>query len=290
MFGFLRNWKSTRESVDMGNLLQEMKHLNQNITCLINQNAQLLDRRNDVQYSGQKKRETVNQGGFRQSVQEEKKYTSYAKGQMSKPKSFFDSPAEKVLEGYLDNIFNKYKLGLNFSIRIVPHQPLSNYVQKTHIEQVNLRNTFMHIDFLIEVRKWKKGKDLDDMSGHFPILAIELNGRTHEKEEQRERDEYKRGVCARLNIPFVAIEYQEGHFTQKDIEAAYLQKIMTDIFMSIFNLSLMNEDIKQYSKLLGREKRDILQKYPIDKFPEIHRYVQDAYDSVYNAYAIYTKS
>lgn len=278
-------WESPNPKFDFDSLLKEIKQLNNNICCLIEQNMQLLGNQNDAKNSLQSEN-----GKKQQYLQEEKKYTSFEKGKMSEPKEFFDSAPEKVLESYLDNIFSRYKLGLNFSIRIVPHQPLSNYVQKTHIEQVNLRNTFMHIDFLVEIRKWKGRKGFGDRAGHFPVLAIELNGKTHEKEVQRERDEYKRGVCAKLNIPFVAIEYQERRFTQEYIENIYLQKIMTDIFMSIFNLSLMNEDIKQYSKLLGREKRDILQKYPIDKFPEIHRYVQDAYDSVHNAYAIYTKS
>lgn len=272
MFNFFKNKRAIRKD-ELDSLMQSINQLNENISQLIWQNSELLNEKNA-------KRSVSGDFG-----QQNKQYTSYEKGYMSKAKDFFDSPAEHILEGYLDVILSKYKLGYYFGIRVVAHQPLCNYVQQTKIKKVNERNAFMHFDFVFEWRRPVKGKITDNMAGHFPLLVIELNGKTHEQEEQKERDEYKRGVCAKLNIPCIAIQYQKEQFKQEDIEKVYLQEIMTGIFMSIYHWSLINADISKYSSLLAKEKTSILNKYPKDEFPEMHLWVNQAYDYVYSAYS-----
>ena len=286
---YLQNEKLLQEmqklNAKKGNddLLREMQKLNESVLALLAQNQQLWRQQNNGQKSEQKEMDGDDAGESGQADGSKKEYTSYEKGKMSKPKDFFDSPPERILESYLDNICSRYDLGRNFSIRILVHQPLGNYTKETKIIQVNRRNKEMHFDFLIEARKWKWGKGFSNMAGHFPLLAIELNGGTHDEPEQMERDEYKRGACEELKIPLIVIRYEEGHFTQEDIEKRYLAEIMTSVFVSIFHLFLKNEDVNQYSKLLEQEKNNILQKYsPIEKFPAIDRYVQVAYTYVCN--------
>lgn len=198
-------------------------------------------------------------------------------GSFCNPKSFFDSPAERILEGYLDQICYRYNLGVNLGIRIITHQPVSNYIQKTNIKPVDTRNAFMHFDFLFEIRKIKGCTD--ERAGHFPLLAIELNGKTHDQEEQIERDEYKRGICSKLRIPLMVIRYQEEHFTQKDIEELYLEDILTDIFISIF---MLYSSGRYFQAILDAVKRNILAKYPENEFPEIHKCLNEAHRIVVN--------
>lgn len=258
-----------------GKLLQEMKTLNASVLSLLAQNEQLWK----SQRSTQEKNGADGAGESGRATEKKEEYTPYKKGNMSKPRDFFDSPPERALEGYLDNICSRYDLGRNFSIRILAHQPLGNYTKETKIIQVNRRNKEMHFDFLIEIRKRKKG--FSDTAGHFPVLAIELNGGTHDEPEQIERDEYKKGACEALKLPLIVIRYKEEYFTQEEIEKRYLADIMKNIFISMFRLALKNEDVKQYGSLLEQERTNILNKYsPIDKFPGIDRYVEEAYNDI----------
>lgn len=109
----------------MDAIIQKLSQLNENISYLLAQNAQFLKN-----YSGTQSSENLANAEMPNFTTKSKEYSSFEKGNMSKPKSFFDSPAEQILEGYLDKICKKYSLGPNFGIRIVPHQPLTNYVEK----------------------------------------------------------------------------------------------------------------------------------------------------------------
>lgn len=214
-----------------------------------------------------------------------KNYTSYEKGTFNKPKeNFFDSPAEKILEKYFNRICQKYNLGLNWGIRLLAHQPLINYVEMTNIKAVNNRNAFMHFDFLFEARNLKDYKTIDDKSGHFPLLAIELDGKFHNSDEQKERDSYKQGVCDKLKLHLIRIRYDEENFTLENIEAEYLKEIMTYLFVSIFDFTIVYKYIvkEKNIKLLNEKRDEIIQKYPSSQFPEVEQYINDAYEICLN--------
>lgn len=136
----------------------------------------------------------------------------------------------------------------------------------------------MHFDFLLEMRKTWKGEKSDSMAGHFPLLVIELNGKTYNQEEQKERDEYKRGVCEKLKLPIIFIKYDEKRFSQEDLETDYLGQILIDIFKSVLKLSIKNKSAANRSKLLEQTQDEILEKYSIYDFPDVHYYVHEAYN------------
>lgn len=150
-------------------------------------------------------------------------------------------------------INRKYKFGKNFGLRVLVHQPLSNYVkfleqEKTDNEKkevyryVNNKNHWTQFDFVIETRK-----------NHLPILVVELDGPTHNTEGQQRRDEYKNGACDALNLPLIRIPYNgDASIINEDyIENTYGEVIIKKI-------------IKSLKKNAGISKEELLRKYNDD--------------------------
>lgn len=157
-------------------------------------------------------------------------FTDYQKGKFSKQKSsVYDSPDEKRLDDILYSIINDYQLGKNFGVRVLVQQPLANYVEaldqnnkKGEInKKINNKNRWTRFDFIIEIRK-----------DHQPLLAIELDGPSHNSEEQKRRDEYKNGACDALNLPLIRIPYGEDNtkidndFIKDNYEEQIIKKII----------------------------------------------------------------
>ncbi len=267
------NFRNSRKKWD--SLLQEINQINNSISILIDQNLKIFDEQAKLRLMIDSCISPKTNDTTEKSI-----YSSYEKGTFNTAKeNFFDSPAEKLLEKYLNRICQKYDLGLNWGIRVLSHQPLINYVEMTAIKAVNNRNAFMHFDFLFEARKLKGNDRTGDKAGHFPLLAIELDGKTHYTDKQKERDNYKKGVCNKLNLHLIHIKYDEKDFTSEQLEAKYLDEIMTYLFVSIFDLSVKQTYISNTNvKELVKEKRnEILAKYPKNEFPELQECIDGAY-------------
>lgn len=220
------------------------------------------------------------------------KYSPYEKGTFNASKeNFFDSPAEKILEQYLNSICQKYSLGQKRGVRLLSHQPLINYIEvipvnginAEKLKAVNTKNALMHFDFLFEIRHIKSGggNGSEDKSGHYPLLAIELDGKFHHTDKQRERDEYKQGVCDKIGLPLIRIDYTGENFTTDNIEADYLENILVHLFSSILDLNLRFKNIyhKETKRIVLEEQKDQLQNdYPEEIFPELSKYINSAYN------------
>lgn len=171
--------------------------------------------------------------------------TAYQKGNMSKPKRkakdenkksipVFDSTGEYLLDEILNSLIHKHKLGKNHGIRIIPQQPLFNYVHELNPQKVgyakivNNKNQWTKFDFVIEIRK-----------AHIPLLVIELDGPGHRGDDsealkQQERDSYKDGACAALDIPILRITYNnEQELTDEKISENYEKDILKHIYFSL---------------------------------------------------------
>lgn len=190
-------------------------------------------------------------------------FSDYEKGTFSKPKGIYDSKGEKKLDEILHTMINqKYQFGKKFGLRVLIHQPLSNYVkclkQKTVTEKsedkteiyrwVNNKNHWTHFDFIIEARK-----------GHRPLLAIELDGPFHNSNKQKSRDEYKNGVCQALNIPLIRINYN-GNDSQINIdyiENNYEEEIIQKLISSLQENANKSEN-KIRQKYNGNSPQDEL--------------------------------
>ncbi len=200
------------------------------------------------------------------------KYSEYEKGKMCTPRDYYDSPYERILEECLMNIHKKYELGKLY-IRLLAHQPVSNYIQEVKGKLgVNIKNKGRHFDFLFELRtdfsslcKTCEGKYVKkkEHAGHFPLLAIELDGSQHKEDpEQIKRDQYKNGLCNRLDISIIRIdlpklpkelpEEQKIALITKFIEK-YVQihekEIVQGIFDAIFQ-QIYDDDRKECSNEL----------------------------------------
>lgn len=266
-------FKKNKNKYDI--LLQNITHISDTMLELLKQNSKILEEQAELRLLMNTATPTSSD-----EITKRKKYTSYEKGTFNKPKAhYFDSPAEKVLEKFLNHICQKYELGKNWGIRLLSHQPLINYVEMTTIKTVNSRNALMHFDFLFEARKLKDNEAADDRDGHFPLLAIELDGKSHDAEEQKERDSYKQGICDKLHLPLIRIKYDEEDFSLKKFEAQYTGKILTSLFASMFNQSLSHKNLENEAKieLLTAKQNEILAKYPNCQFPEIQQFVNDAF-------------
>lgn len=178
-------------------------------------------------------------------------YSEYKKGEMCAPRDFYDSKWEPILEEYLINIHKKYKLGKLY-IRLLTHQPVSNYIKEVNGKiGVNIKNKGRHFDFLFELRKnfnslctTCEGKYVKEQekAGHLPLLAIELDGPPHrENPEQIKRDQYKNGLCNKLDISIIRIPLslpkEEKDFIEeiKEYEKEIIQGIFDAIFQQIYD-------------------------------------------------------
>lgn len=291
-----------KKNTDYQNLSQKVTQLSDTISALLIQNSKILEEQTKLRSliktdtlsvlliqnskileEQSKLRSLIETDTSSASEEKEinKNYTSYEKGTFNKRKeNFFDSPAEKILEKYFNRICQKYNLGLNWGIRLLAHQPLINYVEMTNIKAVNNRNALMHFDFLFEARNLTDYKTIDDKSGHFPLLAIELDGKFHNSEDQKERDSYKQGACDKLKLHLIRIKYDEENFTLENIEAEYLREIMTYLFVSIFDFTIVYKYIvkEKNVKLLNEKRDEIIKKYPSSQFPEVEQFINDAYE------------
>lgn len=261
-------------------LIEKINTTDDAIKYLIDQNTKILEEQKELQM-------LIKNSTLPKPIDmtKNKKYSSYEKGAFNTPKvNFFDSPAEKQLEKYLDHICKKYDLGANWGIRVLSHQPLINYVESTTIKAVNSRNALMHFDFLFEERKLKDNDIANDKAGHIPLLAIELDGKTHDTYEQIERDDYKKGACDKLNLHLIRIKYNEDCFTFDQIETHYLCEIMTYLFVSMFNLTAKYKTTNSntITELLKVKCDEILSKYPNNQFPEVQQFVKNAYNIFLN--------
>ncbi len=190
--------------------------------------------------------------------------TDYEKGKKCRPKdNFYDSPGEERLDDILHFLINKkYQFGKNFGLRVLVLQPLSNYTKALNQDEksswsgmnkkVNNKNRWTHFDFMIETRK-----------NHCPLLAIELDGPSHSREEQKKRDEYKNGACDALNIPLIRIPYDgEGaSISNEFIESNYEEEIVQKLISSLKNQARISKEdlLKKYSGDTPRDK--MIQKY-----------------------------
>lgn len=190
--------------------------------------------------------------------------TDYEKGKKCQPKDhFYDSLGEERLDGILHSLINKkYQFGKNFGLRVLVLQPLSNYTKPLNQNEknswsemnkkVNNKNRWTHFDFMIETRK-----------NHCPLLAIELDGPSHSREEQKKRDEYKNGACDALNIPLIRIPYDgEGaSISNEFIESNYEEEIVQKLISSLKNQARISKEdlLKKYSGDTPRDK--MIQKY-----------------------------
>lgn len=203
-------------------------------------------------------------------------YSEYEKGRMCTPRDYFDSPFEQILEECLMNIHKKYELGKLY-IRLLTHQPVSNYIQEVKRKPgVNIKNKGRHFDFLFELRTnfsslctTCEGKYVNEKAkaGHFPLLAIELDGSQHKEDpEQIKRDQYKNGLCNRLDISIIRIdlpklpkelpeEQKIAHITEfiKNYVKIHEKEIVQGIFDAIFQ-QIYDDDRKECSNELIKSK------------------------------------
>lgn len=178
-------------------------------------------------------------------------YSDYKKGTFSKPCPIYHSKGEGILDEALHEvIIKKYQLGKKFGLRVLLHQPLSNYVMTLDQEnekdpdkleinkKTNNKNHWMHFDYIIETRK-----------GHCPLLAIELDGPRHNEAGQKKRDEYKNGVCDALKLPLIRIPYVVDESVTSDfIEKYYEEEIICKLISSL-------------QQKAGKDKGEIRRKY-----------------------------
>lgn len=216
-------------------------------------------------------------------------YSSYQKGYFSKPKPFFDSPAESELEYALDELLSKlqlYKIG----IRLLAHQPIGNYVKEIDIKQVNIRNKSMHFDFLLEIRKdfnvfFPQNKNLYRFSskeGHIPLLAIELDGKSHSDAEQIERDKYKNGVCKGLKISMLRIPYASNYFYNKDIDnQEFYQNRLNNYIDETYRNEIIQKLFLALFDQIPSTKLAWCKCYSMEQLPEIADLIEQTYDEFY---------
>lgn len=209
--------------------------------------------------------------------------SSYEKGKKSEiRKSYWDSKGESIIDRILRAICTDYDLGRMMYIRVLPHQPIDNYVKMTNIKAVDNRNHWMRFDFIFE-----------ETSSHTILLVVELDGFYHEEKEQKERDAYKDGVCAALNIMPVRIKYREikDINNENDVRAQYEGEIVKNLLKSYFASSYYFGFEKNWEqqKSMGEEKyKDLCNRYDEEirncekkdkkrKYEKLRKYLEEAY-------------
>ena len=260
--------------------------LNQEIQALKIKNADLHDQYYKYIYENQIHEE---------ATQKEKpiiisEYKPYDDKMKIELRSFFDSPAESELEYALDEIIYNFSLS-KIGIRLLAHQPLGNYVKETNFKKYNIRNKLMHFDFLFEIRKDfnnfenRAKRSLNRYSsqeGHIPLLAIELDGKSHSDAEQIERDKYKDSACEKLKISMLRIPYDSNYFYANDvdnqefyqrrlnnyIDEAYRNEIIQKLFLALFDQ-------------IPSTKLAWCKCYSMEQLPEIADLIEEAYNEFY---------
>ena len=260
-------------------LIQELETLNIKKMEFLNQHHKYIIENNVHTEKVQKKKTS--------SVSEYKPYDDNIKIEL---RTFFDSPAESELEYALDEII--YNLNLSkIGIRLLAHQPLGNYVKETSFKKYNIRNKLMHFDFLFEIRKdfnnfeTRAKRSLNRYSsqeGHIPLLAIELDGKSHNDDEQIERDKYKDSACEKLKISMLRIPYDSYYFYNKDddnqefyqrrlnnyIDETYRNEIFQKLFLALFDQ-------------IPSTKLAWCKCYSMEQLPEIADLIKQTYDDYF---------
>ena len=114
-------------------------------------------------------------------------------------------------------------------IRVLPHQPVDNYVERTDISAVDNRNHWMRFDFVFEKR-----------NSHNLLLVIELDGALHADEQQKERDQYKNGLCSAINVTVIRVKYLEKddvenvELFRERYEAEIMQNMLKTFFFYVY--------------------------------------------------------
>lgn len=154
--------------------------------------------------------------------------SSFEKGLKSTVRDdFWDSKSEAMIDKILRNICSDYDLGKFMYIRVLPHQPIANYVENTFIKAVDNRNHWMRFDFIFE-----------ESQSHTLLLVVEYDGPFHETDDQKERDQYKNGLCAALNVVVVRIKYNSldvisDEEVRKKYEADIMRSLLKTYFLSL---------------------------------------------------------
>lgn len=281
-----KNTKKKKKEKDIDKILCEISHIEDALLILLKRNDAIINEQAEL-------RQLIENPVLIKSdySSNKKEYSSYEKGTFNTPKEFFfDSPAEKQLENYLNYICKHYSLGEKWGIRLLSHQPVINYVEilpteGAHAEKlkaVNAKNALMHFDFLFEARQSNLWGNIvtDEKAGHYPLLAIELDGMLHNTEKQINRDEYKQGLCDKIGLPLIRIKYTGEDFTLEKIAAEYSDTILECLFSSLLNLYLKLKKIyllQNKLDFLEEKSRYIQNEYSEDTFPEVHEIVSNAY-------------
>ncbi len=179
--------------------------------------------------------------------------TSFDKGKMSKIRKYYwDSKGEENLEKSLRSICSDYELGKNMGIRVLPHQPIDNYVEKTDILAVDNRNHWMRFDFIFE-----------ESNSHNLLLVIELDGVQHADKQQKELDQYKNGLCSALNVTVIRVSYLEKEDVENEklFRERYEAEIIRNMLKTYFSMSTWfgYERTLEQQKIKSEERYNTLQ-------------------------------
>lgn len=188
--------------------------------------------------------------------------TSFEKGTKSKIRKYYwDSKGEELLEKRLRSICADYELGKYMSVRVLPHQPVDNYVERTDIFAVDNRNHWMRFDFIFEEYK-----------SHNLLLVLELDGVQHADEQQKERDQYKNGLCSAINVGIIRVEYLKKDDVENEelFRERYEAEIMLSMLKTYFSMSTWFG----YERTLEQQKINVEKRYNT-----LRRIYGEAYES-----------
>ncbi len=122
------------------------------------------------------------------------------------------SPAEKNFMHALQQFASKNKLGVAIKVRVAdivePRKTLSKRLWWKRFRFLSQK----HIDYVL----------LNDE--YFPILAIELNDRSHDEKHRAKRDKQLANVFYNANVPLLFIPAQR-RYDQKNLSKIILNKI-----------------------------------------------------------------
>ncbi|MCI8670162.1 MAG: hypothetical protein HFI34_11705 [Lachnospiraceae bacterium] len=268
--------ENEQQKLHISNLVKEKNQLKED--CLI-LNTKLLAKEKEIEqyrHENQQLKSELDKYNNKENVSRlANEYSEYKKGEMCTPRDYYDSKWESILEEYLITIHKKYELGKLY-IRLLTHQPISNYIEEVKGKKgVNIKNKGRHFDFLFELRKnfnslctTCEGKYVKEQekAGHFPLLAIELDGPPHrENPEQIKRDQYKNGLCNKLDISIIRIPLTLPKKEKDFLEEikVYEKEIVQGIFDAIFQ-QIYDDDRKECSNEL------------IKKYPQFTSFIEEA--------------
>lgn len=163
-------------------------------------------------------------------------------------KYFWDSKGEEILEKWLRSICKDYELGKNMGIRVLPHQPVDNYVERTDISAVDNRNHWMRFDFVFE-----------EYNSHNLLLVVELDGVHHADERQKELDRYKNGLCSAVNVTVIRVSYLEKEDVED--EKIFRERYESDIMHSMLDTYFTMSNWFGYERTLVQQKINAEKRY-----------------------------